>query len=278
MVRMLTQSGDWLVNSNTDKGLLSDIPVLENYNGGLPKTASTASAPYTKFQRLGHISQAATPTPTSPSPLVCNCGEINEAMFESYEEGEFLRDEDRIYTPASYTAEALTVGSTTCPITPLFCSKGGTADVLDVLTGKITRTVGVKVITGMESDWTLTSGGLPSLSLTGVKNSELLWCTHFTSVVNPATTSNMPNYSCKTDNSNNGKVYFRHDTYTNDLNGWITWLQEQYDAGTPVILAYRLVSATATCQDPYALSTSSPTTTVSSTYANATVDMTYKTA
>lgn len=283
MVRMLTQSGDWIVNSNTDKALLSDIPVFENYVGSLPKTASTASAPFKKFQRFGYISQAATPTPTNPSPLVCNCGEINEAMFESYVEGENLRDEDRIYTPASYTAETLTVSnpnsqgtSQTCSITPLFKSAGGTADVLDVLTGKITRNVGIIVLTGMETSWSTTSGGLPAFELAGIKNSELLWCTHFTSVVNPATTTNMPDGSVKTDNSNNGKMYFKYGIYTNNLNGWITWLQEQYDAGTPVIVAYRLVSAEDTYQDPCSLSTYSTQTQISSSYANATVDIAYR--
>ncbi len=88
----------------------------------------------------------------------------------------------------------------------------------------------------------------------------------------------MPNYSVKTHASTNTYLYFKHNDYASDISGWQGWLADQYDAGTPVTaICKRLNPTIAPRKEPVALTTYDGTKTVSSTYANASASITYRT-
>lgn len=361
MIKQLVDSnGDWLVNANTDKALLEDVPVIESKTGvTLPQTFTAIAGPLQALKIYGKVTQASEPTPSSPVPLMCNCGEICEAMFEKIVDGEnkltdeviaaeykaniiMLRGDNyltnnweqgsvrsadgdmidsnyriRCYTfvkpsqqytidfetdtnaqyvfvlqysadgtyltstgawkslpytfstsancsivrlvackntsasgtaitPSDMIAYSMEEGTTadkTKPIAtyvevpPLFASPGGTKDELNILTGIVTSNIGVAFLDGSEG-WQLTSTGVPTKSISGLLKNELVWCTHFGQCDASKTTSQMPNNTVKTSPSNAGSLYFKHPSYLNDLNGWVTWLEQQYAAGTPVTVVF----------------------------------------
>lgn len=230
---------DWYVNSSTSKALLVNEPTIETKTGvTLPQTFTAIAAPVVSFKRYGKITQAATPTPSNPSPLMCNAGEILTTMFESIIPAEVEQNDEII--PAVYTPEVITLNGVTANIPPLFATAGGLKDELDMLTGFVTRQVTVLFLNGSESSWDVVSGsGCLSLETDTALHGELVWCTHFGTCASSKTTSQMPNNTVKTHNTSDRYIYFKHPDYLNDKNGWVTWLEEQYDAGTPVTLVYR---------------------------------------
>ncbi len=161
MANILIDSNDNTYVNGLGKAVTSEIPVITTVTDTLPQTLTTVAGNIKQLIRYGHISQANTPTPTSPSPLICNCGEVNEGMFELLIPGE-KEDECEVIDPV-YTAETLTLSSggssQTVAIPPLLAIKDGLTDVYDVQTGIVMPNAVLVVLDGTES-WGISSGTL----------------------------------------------------------------------------------------------------------------------
>lgn len=120
-------------------------------------------------------------------------------------------------------------------------------DVQEVLSGAITRKVGIYTITGQEN-WGYQGTNTNLFScLTGI---EAIYpstsiCTHYKGVVSSTTTSNIQNNDFKYGYTGTlDKIYIRDNAYDNDLAGFKAFLAAQFNAGTPVIIVFPLETAT----------------------------------
>jgi hypothetical protein len=118
---------------------------------------------------------------------------------------------------------------------------GDYQDVQSIIDGVVTRNVGVKVLDGTEN-WKNISGyfnlsktDLGSNSTIMPNNSHNIICSHFET-----------KDGIFTDGVGIGGSYvnFKYDSITTVLADWKTWLTEQYNAGTPVIILYPLATET----------------------------------
>jgi hypothetical protein len=152
------------------------------------------------------------------------------------------------------------LGSTATAYEPYF--NGGTAtcenllsvgnyeDEQEVISGAVTRNVGVKVLDGSE-DWSYDSGlsrfsaGLVpnSIAQTSIRSIPA-YCTHFKMLSNGEliadVTLGQGYISGATATST--QMYFHSDITT--VSGFAQWLADQYSAGTPVIIVYPLGTPT----------------------------------
>ena len=128
---------------------------------------------------------------------------------------------------------------------------GNYTDEQEILSGAVTRKVGVKVLDGTES-WSRTnaSSGVPfatfnlALSTTaagGIPN--VPRCSHFVSATSTGRASIPDNGVGVTTNLTYTIMWFRCDSIT-ATNDFTTWLAAQYAAGTPVIVIYSLATPT----------------------------------
>ena len=124
-------------------------------------------------------------------------------------------------------------------------------DVQEVLTGAVTRNVGIKVLDGTET-WVKqdASSGVPfatfnlTLSTTAVGGiSNVPRCSHFRSATSTGRSSIPDNGVGVTANSTYTSMWFRCDSITTK-DDFTAWLAQQYNAGTPVIVIYPLATAT----------------------------------
>lgn len=122
----------------------------------------------------------------------------------------------------------------------------GYKDEQDIITGQITRRIGIRVFKGTE-DWLSNTTNIYQLGLgDSLKPTEspqriAIPCTHF--VGTNAANANMPNNSIKQGNftsyANNGGIGIKM-TSVGSVTAFKQWLAGQYAAGTPVIIAYVL--------------------------------------
>jgi hypothetical protein len=168
-----------------------------------------------------------------------NGGPIAASMWESFEDVDGQEQNDIVH-PAEFIPETITLNGVTVNIPPLFSTAGGLKDELDLLTGIRTSYVITYFLHGDE-DYSVVSGSgvIQLYNKTAAKAGELVWCTHFGQCEASKTTAQMPNNTVKMHGDSNGYIYFKHPDYLNDVNGWMTWVEQQYAAGTPVILVCR---------------------------------------
>ena len=151
-------------------------------------------------------------------------------------------------------------GSTATEYQPYF--DGGTAtcedllsvgtytDEQEVISGNVTRKVGVKVFNGTEA-WAIDSSGgttngiLFNVNISGAKPEPLankVWkCSHFNCTSAGKTSIQNGEFRGSSSNIN---FFFRYGTSTTTLDEWKQWLSDQYTAGTPVIVVYPLATST----------------------------------
>ena len=143
-------------------------------------------------------------------------------------------------------------GSTATEYQPYY--EGGTAtaemllkvsdyqDVQEILSGAVTRNVGVKVLDGTEANWTKSNNSFANIDLFSDRatGKVLLLCSHFQ--YDEGSTTNIPN-GCVGNALNSQNVYFRYDACST-VADWQQWLADQYAAGTPVIVVYPLETPT----------------------------------
>lgn len=133
------------------------------------------------------------------------------------------------------TAQGLELGTQTASVASLFSgAQTSYPDLQDVVSGKVTRNVGIKVFDGTE-DFTVGSGTVyyAGLANANASNDDML-STHFT----PLSSGSTP-VSGKHMAFDSGRVVFYASKTADEFK---SWLAEQYAAGTPVILLYQLAT------------------------------------
>ena len=121
-------------------------------------------------------------------------------------------------------------------------------DEQEVISGAVTRKVGVKIFNGQE-DWTLASNADASgnrvfyIAITDkmTGNNKPMLCTHY-AYVGSASYSTLTTGSFLS-NASNTDVYFDGGSITTQA-AWQQWIAAQYAAGTPVIVTYPLATET----------------------------------
>lgn len=144
------------------------------------------------------------------------------------------------------TADGVAVSSATCE--NLF-AVGGYKDQQDVVSGEVTRKVGVKMLDGTE-DWaanTVSSGRLVfyvtkvsigSDSTVLPNGSPNIKCSHFETSTAAAQSLYGTVWAGGT------AINFTAGDFCANLTAWKQWLADQYNAGTPVIIVYPLATPT----------------------------------
>lgn len=133
------------------------------------------------------------------------------------------------------TAQGLSLGTRTASVVSLFSgARTGYPDLQDVVSGEVTRNVGIKVFDGTE-DFTVGSGTVyyAGLANANASNGDM-FSTHFT----PLSSGSTP-VSGKHMTFDSGRVVFYASKTADEFKAW---LAEQYAAGTPVILLYPLAA------------------------------------
>ena len=142
-----------------------------------------------------------------------------------------------------------TVSTATCED---LLSVGTYTDEQEIISGVVTKKVGVKVLDGTEN-WQNLSGyfnlsktDLGSNSTVMPSNSHNIICSHFET-----------KDGTFTDGVGIGGSYvnFKYDSITTVLADWKTWLAAQYNAGTPVIIIYPLATQTTNTVTPQPMQT-----------------------
>lgn len=178
------------------------------------------------------------------------------------------------------TPEVLTVSdgtnTQTASVSDLF-AVGDYKDEQDIISGLVTRKCRAKVLDGTELYTKANSGNTVRFRINNV--SDLITGSGMGRI--PAIYSHFQDLSSTSSQSLGGAfafsgrvIYFIPTDQTLDLNGWKSWVAQQYAAGTPVIVIYPLAQETTEQTTPHELHSYAGNTTVSWT---AEVDGTVKT-
>lgn len=169
-----------------------------------------------------------------------------------------------IYINSAQTLSALTEnfdiqieqGSTATAYEPYF--DGGTAnaemllkvgdykDEQELLTGNVTRNVGIMVLDGTEN-WVKISNTdlcyLDDIVIASLPN--ICLSTHFIGEQSSISAGNMRNNSIKCGGTNvSNRLFVKIDAYNSTVQDFKQFLADQYNAGTPVIVVYPLATPT----------------------------------
>ena len=165
---------------------------------------------------------------------------------------------EQTYTSATGTVTQNGTPTPDNPIEPVFYQQGNMvlrrvgdiADSYDATTGKITRRVGVKVLNGTENWKAAGTSNVYYVGISDVARREktALPSTHYVGSVD--TNADMADNTVKQTSTSSitdmGTINVKQ-TSVGDLNGFKTFLAQQYDNGTPVKIYY--VLATETTED-----------------------------
>lgn len=129
-------------------------------------------------------------------------------------------------------------------------SIGEYTDEHEVISGQVTRKIGIRVLKGTES-WVSNTSNIYTFGLSGALRPTVspsrfaIPCTHF--VGTDAANASMPDNSIKqgtfTSFPNDGGIGVKM-TSVGNVSGFKQWLADQYAAGTPVVIAYVLKNST----------------------------------
>ena len=149
------------------------------------------------------------------------------------------------FTPSIYvdgTVETVTDSNGLTATAQMLLGVGDYKDTQEVLTGAVTRNVGIKVFDGTESFAVINNTF--RFNLTNLKMNTKMICSHFDGDVSPSTTtSNQPDLTIKNNQTNNGNAYIKYTAKTT-VGDFQQWLADQYNAGTPVIVVFQLIEPT----------------------------------
>lgn len=199
----------------------------------------------------------------------------------------YMRGQSTLDTLAEYYDIQLEEGSTATSYEPYYYGGSATAEMLlstgdykdeqEVLTGSVTRNIGIKVLDGTElwSYYSVQQGNMfrTTIADSVSDNKEKLGvlCNSYKVV----STSNRTNDTL----SGTSKNYdFINNNYTN-LTDWTAYLADQYNAGTPIIVVYPLAIPTTETVTAQPLTVQQGTNTVEITQAsidNLTMELSYK--
>ena len=157
-------------------------------------------------------------------------------------------------------------------VAEMLLSVGTYTDEQEVISGNVTRKIGVKVLDGTE-EYTYTDPntyGIANITstITGKVdgNTILFMCSHFV----PQTTSwSLTQTEGVLNGNNDNQVFFRLlGSRIPNLSAWTQYLADQYAAGTPVIVVYPLATATTESVTGQPMSTAEGDNTVEITQAS----------
>jgi len=206
-------------NAGTDISITSTSQVDINSGNGSATASNAASINYIKLS--GGCTLSATPTLTSPADIICNNGTISIDSLGNI-----------VVTGTTETVTDSLGGTATAS---MLLGVDGVADIQDIISGDISRNVGIKVFDGTEyNNWTVQSNRVYALkgniNIPDAASSSTPISTHVS--------------SCEINTY--GNVLFNFDTASyniTDATSWNNWLAAQYANGTPLILIYRKASA-----------------------------------
>ena len=188
-------------------------------------------------------------------------GEVNFTLYKTggitidsnswiqVEKGETATD----YVPAGYglhtegTTETVTDSNQLTATAEMLLSVGDYKDTQEVLTGAVTRNVGIKVFDGTENFSTSNATFTYAVSDRVTAKTPLL-CSHFE--YSTKTSSQVEDLKIISFSSTN--IGFRYDACA-DTTAFKAWLAEQYNAGSPVIVVYPTSSSTTETVTPQIL-------------------------
>ena len=169
--------------------------------------------------------------------------------YEPYREG--------IYTDG--ITETVTDSNSLTATAEMLLSVGDYKDTQEVLSGSVTRNVGIKVLDGTEN-WT-EGAASPTFKATlsivdsEKKDAQDMLCSHFKSIKTNITSAVQDN-QCAMFTPGGEAAYDKLVIGKYDmpnLAAWKQWLSDQYQAGTPVIIVYPLATATTETVTPQVL-------------------------
>lgn len=168
-------------------------------------------------------------------------GSFYTATGDTLIEGNVVDDYDFVVVG---TPEVLTIGEQTASTVDLF-SVGDYTDTQEIISGLLTRKVGIKVLDGTETGWALSDSGTthrfrgtkPSDCHTPASRAPSV-CTHFKYVSTGSALGGM------FIGASQYWYFIPTDQTIDTVEKWTAWLASQYAAGTPVIVIYPLATAT----------------------------------
>ena len=180
-------------------------------------------------------------------------------------------------TPEVLTVTASGAATQTASVPDLF-AVGNYADEVEIISGGVTRKVGIKVLDGTE-EWIDGNNGYITEAVQDQDGGTYApVCSHFRGV-STAPAQNSNTVRCYRTSGNVGRIYFAPNTTTYPTKGdFAAWLAAQYAAGTPVIIMYPLAEEITEQVTPQPLNTAEGTNTVSATaeVSPITLEVTYK--
>ena len=175
---------------------------------------------------FGKCEQTGTPTLDNPIPILCNNGAVGRS--------------------SGGTIETITLNGQNATAQDLLSCGEDYTDVQNVTTGEISRKVGVHIFNGTET-WSLrpsqpTTGVCYYYRLSGYARDEsaTCYCNAFNISWSTATTQPIGTFAF----SNSYIMVFLDDTQFPNTTDWKSYLSQQYNNGTPVILTYILATPT----------------------------------
>lgn len=139
--------------------------------------------------------------------------------------------------------ETITDSANNTATAEMLLSMGNYTDTQEILSGAVTRKVGVIVLNGTEEWGYNTSGAFYCDGFTDILLPNECICSHFVGVSSTLNIASMPNNSIKTGSISITRLYVKTSDYV-DVQAFETWLTNQYNAGTPVIIVYPLATET----------------------------------
>lgn len=223
---------------------------------------------YTNSEATITAGENATPTPGNPMPIYCNNGELK------------VNQQGQVYADGPQETISLTHNSTTIDTASPenLLALDSYKDVQDLISGSVTRNVGIKVLDGTETYVEFSTGvfycsdALPNAKY--ATNVSIL-CNLFVGKESGGGSSSTANYQCWLQaTSAYPRLYIRHDTM-NDATSFKNWVTQQYVNGTPVIIVYPLEESTTSSVTAQDLECQEGTNTVSSNKGSREMEVTY---
>lgn len=174
---------------------------------------------------------------------------VNGDFFEAtgnVVRGGDIADPIEIYADGTVETIEDTIGNTaTCEN---LLSVGDYTDVQEILSGKVKRNVGIKVLDGTENFETATATNCYSLTNTlgtGNFSDRTVYCTHFGNTPTQPAVGDRQGLAFITNKGTEYTIAFGATTQFSTQSSWKAWLAQQFANGTPVIIVYPLATTTA---------------------------------
>lgn len=228
--------------STTFCGNLHKIPVSEGQTyivtwGNLPDGLSGVFVNTWKTDGTWNLRQAISATDKLVYTIPSGVGEVNFTLYKTGGIG--IADDTWLQVELGDTATEYSPA-----VVPQIASAqvllgvGSYGDRQDIISGAVTRKVGIKVLDGFENI-TLTSGVFLIDLNDKMSTNDNVLCSHFSFVRKTSISSHTNNLTISS--MANSKVTIRYNAYT-DVESFRQWLHREYAKGNPVVVVYPLAS------------------------------------